>query len=96
MVVTLLETFLEDCPGRFAALEHAVQHGNAKTIESAAHAFKSGSGTIRATCLAGQLASLEADAHAGRLETISAALAEIQIEHLSVMRELERVVHNAR
>ena len=93
MVVSLLQTFLEDCPGRFAALEHAVEGGNAKTIASAAHAFRSGSGTIRATFLSGQLASLEADAHAGRLQTISAALAEIRIEHVSVMRELESVVN---
>ncbi|MDP9279777.1 MAG: hypothetical protein M3P00_10190 [Gemmatimonadota bacterium] len=30
MVGTLLRTFMEDCPGRFAALEQAVQQGNAK------------------------------------------------------------------
>jgi HPt (histidine-containing phosphotransfer) domain-containing protein len=94
MVVTLLQTFLEDCPGRLAALEHAVRQGNAKAIESAAHAFKSGSGTIRATFLAGQLASLEADAHEGRLETIPAALERIRVEQVTVMRELEAAVNN--
>jgi len=59
MCGTLLKTFMEDCQGRFAALEQAVQQGNAKTIESAAHAFKSGAGTIRATLLADALAALE-------------------------------------
>jgi HPt (histidine-containing phosphotransfer) domain-containing protein len=89
MVGTLLRTFMEDCPGRFAALEEAVQQGNAKTIESAAHAFKSGAGTIRATLLADALAAMEAAAHAGRLESIGVSLEEIRSEYLSVLRELE-------
>ena len=89
MVGTLLKTFMEDCPGRFAALEQAVQQGNAKTIESAAHAVKSGAGTIRATLLADALAALEAAAHAGRLESTEVSLEEIRSEHLAVLRELE-------
>ena len=89
MVGTLLQTFVEDCPGRFAALEAAVQQGNAMAIESAAHAFKSGAGTIRATRLADALAALEAAAHAGRLESIVVSLEEIRSEHLAVLRELD-------
>jgi HPt (histidine-containing phosphotransfer) domain-containing protein len=89
MVGTLLKTFIEDCPGRVAALEQAVEQGNAKTIESAAHAFKSGAGTIRATLLADALAALEAAAHAGRLESNGVSLEEIRSEHLAVLRELE-------
>ena len=94
MVPTLLQTFLEDCPGRFAALEQAVQEGNAKAIESAAHAFKSGSGTIRASVLAERLASAEAAAHAGRLESIEALLEQIRSEHVAVMRELQVTLNN--
>ena len=89
MVGTLLRTFMEDCLGRFSALEQAVQQGNAKAIESAAHAFKSGAGTIRATLLADALAAMEAAAHAGRLESIGVSLEEIRTEYLSVLRELE-------
>jgi len=66
MVESLLQTFVEDCPGRFAALEKAVQEEDAKAIESAAHAYKSGSGTIRASVLAERLAFVEAAAHSGR------------------------------
>jgi HPt (histidine-containing phosphotransfer) domain-containing protein len=94
MVGTLLQTFMEDCPGRFAALEQAVQQRNAKAIESAAHAFKSGSGTIRASVLAERLASVEADAHAGHLESIAVSLEQIRSEHLAVMRELEVTLNN--
>lgn len=89
MVGTLLATFMEDCPGRFAALEQAVQQGNAKAIESAAHAFKSGAGTIRATLLTDALAAMEAAAHAGRLESIGLSLKEIRNEQHAVLRELE-------
>jgi len=89
MVGTLLKTFMEDCPGRFAALEQAVQQANAKAIESAAHAYKSGAGTIRATLLADALAAIEAAAHAGRLESTGVSLEEIRTEHLAVLRELE-------
>jgi HPt (histidine-containing phosphotransfer) domain-containing protein len=95
MVGTLLQTFMEDCPGRFAALEQAVQQGNAKAIESAAHAFKSGAGTIRATRLADALAAMEAAAHAGRLESIGVSLEEIRSEQHAVLRELELTTHNA-
>jgi HPt (histidine-containing phosphotransfer) domain-containing protein len=92
MVGPLLKTFMEDCPVRFAALEQAVQQGNAKAIESAAHAFKSGAGTIRATLLADALAAMEAAAHAGRLESVGVSLEEIRTEHLAVLRELELVL----
>ena len=95
MVGTLLQTFSEDCPGRFAALEQAVQQGNAKAIESAAHAFKSGAGTIRATLLADALAAIEASAHACRLESIEVSLEEIRSEHLAVLRELEPTLRRA-
>lgn len=89
MVEALLLTFLEDCPGRFAALEEAIQQADAKAIESAAHAFKSGSGTIRATVLAERLAFVEAAAHAGRLDSIVELLEQIRGEHVAVLRELK-------
>ena len=94
MVVPLLQTFVEDCPARFAALEQAVESGDAKAIESAAHAFKSGSGTIRATVLAERLAAAEASAGAGHLESAPILLEEIRIEYAAVLRELEAVLRN--
>jgi len=89
MVETLLQTFVEDCPARFAALETAIQQGDAKAIESAAHAFKSGSGTIRATALAERLAGVEASAHSGQLESTAMLFEEIRVEHAAVLRQLE-------
>jgi HPt (histidine-containing phosphotransfer) domain-containing protein len=91
MIGTLLATFVEDSPLRFAALEQAVQQGNSKAIESAAHAFKSGAGTIRATFLADGLAATEATARAGKLEPVAALLEQIRNEYLAVVRQLETV-----
>jgi HPt (histidine-containing phosphotransfer) domain-containing protein len=85
----LLSTFVQDAPGRFADLEHAVRGGNAKDIESAAHAFKSGAGTIRATILSDGLGEAEAAGRTGNLESITGLLEQIRGEYLGVVRELE-------
>ena len=93
MVESLLQTFVEDCPGRFAALEKAVQEEDAKAIESAAHAYKSGSGTIRASVLAERLAFVEAAAHSGRLESIAVLLEQVRSEHVAVLRQLKTTLN---
>lgn len=85
----LLQTFVEDAPARFAALEQAVKEGNAKAVESAAHAFKSGAGTIRATLLAEGLGQAEATGRAGDLDSITGLLEQIRNEYLAVVSELE-------
>ena len=95
MVDALLLTFVEDCPGRFAALEKAVQEADAKAIESAAHAFKSGAGTIRASVLAERLALVEVGAHSGRLESIAALLDQVRVEHVAVLRQLKTRLNQA-
>jgi HPt (histidine-containing phosphotransfer) domain-containing protein len=92
MLRPLLATFVEDAPGRFAALERAAASGDAKAIETAAHAFKSGAGTIHATALASALATAEIAARGGHLETITGLFAEIRSEHLAVLLELEAML----
>jgi HPt (histidine-containing phosphotransfer) domain-containing protein len=89
IIGTLLQTFVEDAPARFAALERAVKERNPKAVESAAHAFKSGAGTIRATVLADGLAQAEATGRTGNLESMTALLEQIRHEYLAVVRELE-------
>lgn len=89
IIATLLHTFVQDAPARFAALEQAVKEGNVKAVESAAHAFKSGAGTIRATVLADGLAQAEAAGRAGNLESMTGLLEQIRHEYLAVVSELE-------
>ncbi len=92
MLRPLFATFVEDAPARFAALERAVASGDAKGIEIAAHAFKSGAGTIHATVLAAALATAEIAARGGHLEAIKGSFAEIRSEHLAVLLELEALL----
>jgi len=88
MVDTLLGTFLEDSPERLTALEHAIEHGDAPAIESAAHAFKSGAGTIRATHLAELLRLAENGARNGQPDS-SGLLEQVRVEYAAVRRQLE-------
>lgn len=92
MLGTLLNTFVEDAPARFTALEQAVQRSDAKAIQTAAHAFKSGAGTIHATVLAAALANAENTARAGHLEPIAELIEQIRREHQAVLRELEAIL----
>jgi HPt (histidine-containing phosphotransfer) domain-containing protein len=92
MLGPLLTTFVEDAPARFAALDHAVQSGDAKAIETAAHAFKSGAGTIHATVLAAALANAETAARGGRLEGMTDLIEQIRGEHHAVLHELETIL----
>lgn len=96
MVDTLLRTFLDDAHIRVAALENAVKGGNAKTIESAAHAFKSGAGTIRATRLADLLKEVEDAARTNGETPLSGdVLDQMRTEYAAVRLELETMLGNA-
>jgi HPt (histidine-containing phosphotransfer) domain-containing protein len=89
MLALLLDTFVHDCPARLEALERAVKDGSAKAIESAAHAFKSGAGTVRATVLADCLREVEAASRGGNLAVVRGLLEHVRTEYLAVLRELE-------
>jgi HPt (histidine-containing phosphotransfer) domain-containing protein len=91
MLGDLLATFAEDAPIRFAALEAAAHDQNPKAIERAAHAFKSGAGTIRATFLADILAEVEAAGRNGQLKSASDLIEPMRKEYLAVMQELEAI-----
>jgi HPt (histidine-containing phosphotransfer) domain-containing protein len=88
MLDALLGTFAQDCPTRLAALEQAVHAGRANEIVSAAHAFKSGAGTVRATFLADCLGRTETAARTGDLESVSGLLEQIRSEYQAVLAQL--------
>ena len=93
MVNTLLVTFLEDSPGRLTTLEHAVESRDVTAIQTAAHAFKSGAGTIRATHLAELLQAAEQSARAGQ-PTSPTFLDEVRAEYAGVRRQLEAALRD--
>ena len=59
----ILERFLEETPQRMAALRQAVEQGDARGLEQAAHALKGIAGTVGANEMAGMAQTLE---HMGR------------------------------
>lgn len=95
MVGALLKTFVEDSPGRMAALELALNEGDAEQVRSAAHAFKSGAGTIRANLLAAHLQEMEETGRAGGLEAATLLIGQIRDEYLAVQRELATTIADA-
>jgi HPt (histidine-containing phosphotransfer) domain-containing protein len=95
MVESLLATFLTDSAGRVSALEHAVAAQDPKSIESAAHAFKSGAGTIRATRLAELLRDVEDAARAGRSGSTKGMIDQVRLEYAAVCFQLDALLHNA-
>ena len=93
MVNTLFDTFLDDSPERLATLEHAVASKDATAIHTAAHAFKSGAGTIRATRLAELLRAAEQSARAGQ-PTSPNFLDDVRAEYAGVRRQLEALLRD--
>jgi HPt (histidine-containing phosphotransfer) domain-containing protein len=89
MIGDLLDTFLQDAPARLATLEGAIRSGDPKTIQTAAHAFKSGAGTVRASALADMLSRAEAAGRTNHLESLGELMEQIRAEHLVVLQELE-------
>jgi len=88
----LMETFITDCPQRLAALEIGAAARNIPAIRAAAHAFKSGASTIRATALAVMLSGVETSARADSIASIDTDMAGIRVECASVLSELRHVV----
>jgi HPt (histidine-containing phosphotransfer) domain-containing protein len=92
MLLPLLATFVEDAPLRFAAFERAVASDDSKAIETAAHAYKSGAGTVHATGLAAVLANAENAARGGHREATIGLMEQIRGEHHAVLLELEAIL----
>jgi HPt (histidine-containing phosphotransfer) domain-containing protein len=93
MIGDLLQTFLQDAPARLAAVEDAVRSGDPTSIRKAAHAFKSGAGTVRASALAEMLAQAEAAGRTNRLECLGELIEQIRAEYRAVLQELEATQH---
>jgi histidine phosphotransfer protein HptB len=85
----LLDTFVQDAPARFAAVEAAARSSDAKAIATAAHAFKSSAATIRASALSEMLYRAEVAGRTNCLDALGELLEQIRTEHLAVLHELE-------
>ena len=92
IVESLLATFLDDSSVQLTALERAVAAQDATAIESAAHAFKSGAGTIRANTLANLLRDAENAARRGQCDSMRDMLEQVSVEYAAVRYQLEELL----
>ena len=95
LVRDIVGLFLEDYPVRMAAIQSAIDSGQADGIRRAAHALKGGASTMSAFAVAEAAGRIEASGEAGDLASVGELFAELtaEMERLAaVLREL----HDAR
>jgi HPt (histidine-containing phosphotransfer) domain-containing protein len=88
-VGTLLETFLQDAPGRMQALGRAAATADTSALEASAHAFKSAARTIMARRLADLLQELEDAGERGDTEKGVSLMPVVEEAYTAVIQYLE-------
>ncbi len=84
----ILDVFLQDAPTKLVQLESAVAAMDARTIERAAHAFKSSAGTIHALRLAERLREMELAAKTGVADAAAACYPGVREAYHAVAEQL--------
>ncbi len=72
LLALVVRLFLEDCPGRLAAIRQALDARDAAALEASAHALKGAAANLSAGRLIAAAATLERTAHERRLEAAEA------------------------
>jgi HPt (histidine-containing phosphotransfer) domain-containing protein len=81
MLDGLVQAFLQDAPGRVAAIEDAIRAGDCERIRLAAHAYKSSARQLGARALGDALQALEQAGRAGDLPAAGGLFAAVRREH---------------
>jgi HPt (histidine-containing phosphotransfer) domain-containing protein len=86
LVARMVGMFVTNAPARLAAIQAALDTGDADGLVRAAHSLKSSAGQLGAVHLQGMLAAIEADAKtATGVDRLRAAIADVE-------RELARAI----
>jgi HPt (histidine-containing phosphotransfer) domain-containing protein len=85
VVDSAVALFVNDAPGRMDAVRAALAAADPSLIDTAAHAFKSGAGSIRAIRLAALLGEIETLAEAGDAPAACALARKLDAEYDAVM-----------
>jgi PAS domain S-box-containing protein len=96
VVDSMLQVFAGDAPQRLEALAQAVQAGDARAIERAAHAFKSAAATITARPLAEALRAVEWAAKAGDVARATTLFTEARHATFAVLAHLREQAGSGR
>jgi CheY-like chemotaxis protein len=88
----VIQSFLDDCPARLAAIRDAVERRDASSVRLAAHALKGAAGNLSATGLfdaAKNLEELGAEGDTGSFESAWHHLAAEASQAMSILRQWE-------
>lgn len=80
LIVTIIDSFLDDCPDYMEEIRTAIATGNAEALKQEAHGLKGAAGSIRAAPTSDAAATLEEIGHSGDLEGAEEALETLEHE----------------
>ena len=90
LATEILRMFLEDCPGRMAAIKAAVEQGDANALCTAAHTLKGSAGYLAAAHVVDAAALLERLGREGRLADAPAAAEQLEDAVARLVPEIQR------
>ena len=93
LMADVIRVFLEDLPGRLAAIREAVTSGNAVALREAAHALKGAAGNLSAGGLFDAACVLERVGAESRMGAAEAASRQLAIEATNIVDVLRRGVN---
>lgn len=80
LIVTLIDSFLTDCPDYMDAIRDAIEDEDAAALKREAHGLKGAAGSLRARPASKAAQVLEEMGHAGDLADAEAALDTLEAE----------------
>lgn len=80
LIVTIVDSFLNDCPDYMEAIREAVETGDAERLEREAHGLKGATGSLRAEPASEAAQVLEEIGHSGNFSEAEAALETLEQE----------------
>jgi HPt (histidine-containing phosphotransfer) domain-containing protein len=89
LIVTIIDSFLDDCPDYMEAIREAIENEDVATLEREAHGLKGAAGSLRAKSASEAALVLEEIGHSGDFTEAEAALDTLE-------REIERLTEALR
>jgi len=88
----VIDMFLEDCPGRVAAIRSAIDQSDAPALMAAAHSLKGACGYLSGVIARDAAAELEEMGRDGRVQDAAAALDRLDAAVADLIPELRKLL----
>lgn len=96
LIITLIDSFLEDCPDYMDGIRDAIEDGDAAALEREAHGLKGAAGSLRARPVSEAAQTLEEMGHAGDFSNAEAALDTLEGEVARLTDEFQALKKECR